>query len=191
MPNLPSFSNIEHNWKVLKRNRPKQYVGLVFYFSIDPGKYMWGKVVRHPVSAETGDPQKKSLLCYFYNYVTDDIACPELTEDHLIIPPMLKSTYYFTIGKFVAHHLEPLNQIQSNEQFKIYTNGVMPDDQIEFTNRIWNDKGEEIQDPGLEHLMYESGWHSGVCDIIWDILHGKKSEYIRFEKWKEIHFGKK
>lgn len=184
-------SMIQHPFIKLKANRPKEYNGLVFYYSIEPGKYMWGKVIRHPIPGELGDPEKKSLLVCFYPYITTDYKnAPKLEDKDIILPPMKCSTRFFSSKWFVGHHVEGLSDLLNAPMHFISTNGVLPSDKYNFTNYIRDSQRNEIKDPGLHILMAESVWSSGISDDIYNYIYNGVRTYKRFEEWKKIHFGK-
>jgi hypothetical protein len=75
--------------------KPELKPGTVFYFSLTPEVYMWGKIMRVLI--------RDQLLVYLYKYETKDTeTMPELDYNDLIIPPLYVSKYFWTGGDFVT-----------------------------------------------------------------------------------------
>ena len=88
-PEQPCFRRL----KMAKK--PVLPEGTVFYFSLTPEVYMWGKIIKVLLRGE--------LLIYLYKYETKDTEMvPELNYNDLIIPPLFVSKYFWTGGDFVT-----------------------------------------------------------------------------------------
>jgi len=89
--------------KLKRARKPIIIPGTIFYFSLTPGIFMWGKVMRVLIREE--------LLVYLYKYETEDTdSIPELKYEDLVIPPLYLYSSFWTGGDFVTKAYLPLSK---------------------------------------------------------------------------------